>query len=137
MPHPPANHIHGILFDKDGTLFDFHRTWHPVITKAAAMASGGSENLARVLMEAGGYDATTCRFQADSVIAAGHVGELAELWRKLGAVLPQSDLQRELDAIFAEEALASAVPVTDLPSLFAQLTRLNLQLGIATNDSEA
>ncbi|SMP81505.1 phosphoglycolate phosphatase [Desulfonatronum zhilinae] len=137
MPSMPARQIHGVLFDKDGTLFDFHRTWHSVITKAAAMASGGSENLARVMMEAGGYDATTCRFQADSVIAAGHVGELAELWRDLGAVLPRSDLQRALDAIFAEEALAGAVPVTDLSILFTHLTRLNLRLGIATNDSEA
>ncbi len=137
MTSTPARQIHGILFDKDGTLFDFHQTWRSVITRAAAMASGGSEDLARVMMEAGGYDAATCRFQADSVIAAGHVGELAELWRDLGAVLPRSDLQRELDAIFAVEVLASAVPVTDLGILFTHLTRLDLRLGIATNDSEA
>ncbi len=137
MPNPPANHIHGILFDKDGTLFDFHRTWSSVVTKAAALASGGDEGLGRVLLEAGGFDPATCRFQADSVIAAGHAGELAELWRGLGAVLPLDELRGRLDTLFAEEALISAVPVTDLRPLFERLIRLGLRLGIATNDSEA
>jgi phosphoglycolate phosphatase len=33
--------IQGVLFDKDGTLFDFHETWRPVMIKAALQAAGG------------------------------------------------------------------------------------------------
>ena len=29
MTTAPARKVDGLLFDKDGTLFDFHKTWNP------------------------------------------------------------------------------------------------------------
>jgi|TARA_R100000322_G_scaffold66931_3_gene42011 phosphoglycolate phosphatase-like HAD superfamily hydrolase len=29
--------IKGVLFDKDGTLFDYHGTWGPILTEFASV----------------------------------------------------------------------------------------------------
>ena len=49
--------IRGLLFDKDGTLFDFHRSWTSVFDEAARRLAHDDETLTQVLMAAGGYDA--------------------------------------------------------------------------------
>ena len=48
--------IRGILFDKDGTLVDFNRTWFGITMELAQKAADGDEARARALIEAGGYD---------------------------------------------------------------------------------
>lgn len=40
MPPTRAQTIKGIVFDKDGTLFDFHKTWTFAAQEAASLASG-------------------------------------------------------------------------------------------------
>lgn len=129
--------IRGILFDKDGTLFDFHRTWLPVVREAAIFASGGDTVLANVLLTGGGLDFSTGRFLPDSIIAAGHAGELAECWVHLGAVRSQSILHERIDYVFSRLGLAHAVPVTDLKRHFTFLKNRGLLAGVASNDSEA
>ncbi len=137
MPQTPAQTIKGIVFDKDGTLFDFHRTWVAAAGEAAILASGGDRELAEVLLAAGGLDFSTGRFLPDSVIAAGHSRELAELWVDLGAVLPRQLLHARIEETFNRLALANASPVTDLVELFSFLRNKGLLAGIATNDSHA
>ncbi len=44
--------IRAILFDKDGTLIDFQRSWGPVLQEASRFAAQGEEALARRLMAA-------------------------------------------------------------------------------------
>ncbi len=34
-------HIRGLLFDKDGTLFDYYQTWIPVLESSALLAARG------------------------------------------------------------------------------------------------
>ncbi|PTN38487.1 HAD family hydrolase [Desulfonatronum sp. SC1] len=130
------SNIRGLLFDKDGTLFDFHASWRPVMQAAAAMAAGGDPALASRLLAVGGYDTDSGTFQADSIIAAGHSGELAGLWHGLGAVMGRDLLRQHLDLLFAREGPRNAVPVTDLPALFSRLTRCGMFLGLATNDGQ-
>ena len=46
--------ISGILFDKDGTLLDYAKSWVPVNYELARIAAAGDEALARKLLVAGG-----------------------------------------------------------------------------------
>lgn len=131
---PPIAQIRGLLFDKDGTLLDFNRTWFDVVMRLAQTVAPGDED-ARQLVEAGGYDWNTGRFRSGSVVAAGTVADLVDLWHP-----PGSDADRAAQvATFERLALAHVrpVPVPGLQATLETLASGSYRLGIATNDSEA
>lgn len=136
--HPAAHcdTIKGVLFDKDGTLLDYHRTWSPINRAAAALAASGDPVFAEKLLDVGGMDPWTGITRPDSLFAAGNTLEIAEAWVGTGCAIGISDLTEALDRLFVEGA-SSAVPVTDLRALFTRLRGLGLFLGIASSDSEA
>ena len=70
--------IRGILFDKDGTIIDYARTWVPMNREAALFAAGGDAALAAELLRAHGQDPETGAVAGDSVLAAGSIAEIAE-----------------------------------------------------------
>lgn len=129
--------IKGLLFDKDGTLFDFHRSWTSVFGDAANRLAHGDEALAQHLMVAGGYDVPSGRIAAGSIFAAGDTRDLAEAWRSHLTAWENDDLVSWLDVLFAEMGPDASVPVTDLATFFAELKARGLILGVATNDSYA
>jgi phosphoglycolate phosphatase len=69
--------IRGILFDKDGTLIDYWRTWLPINREVASCAAGGDPLLAAELLARNGHDPATDRVTAGSVLAAGSVDDIA------------------------------------------------------------
>ncbi len=131
--------IKGILFDKDGTLLDFHATWMPAYRSAAETVSrdAGQPELADRLLAIGGYDHQTGRCKPGLVLASGANADIARLWAEECGLDDAMQLVTRMEVIFAREAAARAVPVGDLASLFTRLTERGLHLGIATMDSEA
>ncbi len=130
--------IRGVLFDKDGTLFDYHRTWRPVNEAAALEAAGGDAALADRLLSVAGHDPASGRVAAGSLLAAGHTGEIAGAWAQtLGLEASErAALVARLDRVFARLGPVHATPVTELEALFAALRALGLHLGVATSDGE-
>jgi len=128
--------IRAILFDKDGTLIDYQKSWEPTNRKAAAFAAAGEDAFARRLMQLGGMDPDSGITRADSLLAAGNTREIAEAWVSAGSPHTVEALVPALDELFIA-AVADAVPVTDLAALFAELRREGFVLGIASSDSEA
>ena len=129
--------IRAILFDKDGTLIDFDRTWFSVSWALARRSAAGDENRARTLLDAGGYDWLTKRFRANSVIAAGTVQDIVSLWHPELDALALQGLINEFDAYSVEEGARSAVAIEGLRETLEALRAMGYRLGIATNDSEA
>ncbi|MBX6323025.1 MAG: HAD family hydrolase [Rhodospirillaceae bacterium] len=129
--------IRAVLFDKDGTLFDFHRTWVPVYEALACRVAGGPGEAADRLLELAGRDAVSGRIHPESILGAGTLAQLAELWA--GAVgAPDAAALRQMIESYARQAsTAHAAPVTDLPALFRRLRGRGLALGVATMDGEA
>ena len=72
--------IKAILFDKDGTLLDYHATWTEVNLKAATTAARGEADLARELLMLADADPETGRAEAGGLFAAGNSAEIAEAW---------------------------------------------------------
>lgn len=131
------NSIRGILFDKDGTLIDFNRTWFGIIMTLARRAAGDDEPAARRLAEQGGYDWQQQRFVGGSVVAAGTVADLVDLWHPGLREPDRRDRIAAYDSVAVEEGARSAAGIAGLHEALADLTRQGFLLGIATNDSEA
>ena len=129
--------IRGILFDKDGTLFDFAATWVPAYVAAAnALAKAiGQPDLAPRFLLASGYDAEQGVFVPESPLACAGNDEIIALWLDEAGVgdLPGGTVF-VLDVLF-EHAARATRPVTDLGLLFRRLRERGFELGVATADS--
>lgn len=126
--------IRGIVFDKDGTLFDFHRTWAAFNATLIADLAGGDAARASALADALGFDLEEPRFLPDSPMIAGTMEVVIDA---VARVMP------ELDAPFVvrrvREGSHDIVPVEAVPlvPLLDALVAAGLTLGLATNDAEA
>ena len=125
--------VDGLLFDKDGTLFDFRATWNVWSAQLIRDFAAGDSALAAAIARSVGFDLVAESFLPDSPIIAGTNRQAAELF---AAPIPGSDADA-MEAILAEAAadapLAPAVPL--VPFLEDLLTR-GLTLGVMTNDTE-
>jgi phosphoglycolate phosphatase len=133
--------VRGILFDKDGTLVDFRRTWMPAyqgVARDLATAADGRgqapHDLAERLLARLGYDAAAGRFDPESPLLWATNEALAQAL----AAAPELhglDVHTIAHAHFADAERYPPAPVGDLPGLFASLRAHGLVLGIATMDS--
>jgi len=128
--------IRAILFDKDGTLFDFQRTWGGWAGRIIADLAGPDPERARRLAEAMAWDPASARFASHSPVIAATSLEVAELIAPLVPDHPGGlpGLTARLARAAAEAPLAEAVP---LAPLLARLRAGGLRLGVATNDHES
>ncbi len=127
----------GVLFDKDGTLVDFERTWGRATLSVLRRLCAGDEALMEHLADLAHYVIAECRLQPTSVLVGGTMSDLAACW---GVPLKRRDdptLVNDLDAAFAVETLRELMPVGDLAPVLASLAARGLALGLATNDAEA
>jgi phosphoglycolate phosphatase len=126
----------GILFDKDGTLFDYAKSWSAINLDAACLAAAGDFALRTRLLERGGADPATGLATADTLLAAGNAAEIAAYWAVHGSPIEAGELTRALDALF-RDAVSRMVPVADLPALFGRLKTHGVAIGIASSDGAA
>jgi len=129
--------IRGVLFDKDGTLLDFERTWAPVSRRCAEVAAQ-SPHQVDALLDAAGHDPTTDHFRPGSAMVAGTAVDVAQAFQ---SVLQDGRSVEELaalvDATFLAEAGTCAVPIDGLEHVIATLRDRGLVLGVATSDNTA
>ncbi len=124
--------VQALIFDKDGTLFDFTLTWGawvmaalPVIQPDASRHS----DLLHVL----GYDPAAGRFAKSSPVIGCTTPEIAALIQPL---LPHFTPAALNDALNEQARRAPLQPAVDLPATLDELRAQGLRLGLATNDTE-
>lgn len=128
--------IKAILFDKDGTLLDYHATWTDINLQAAQIASNGDAALARQLLNLADADPDTGRAQAGGLFAAGNTAEIVDIWLANGVNLPRPALIKAIDHIFTD-AMRRAVPIAGGDRLIRALHAKGYVMGVASSDSEA
>lgn len=128
--------LSGLLFDKDGTLLDYHATWMPLNRAVTLFAAGGDPALAQRLLVQGGYEPQTGRIRANTPLAAGTPQEIAAAFEEVLGGPVRTDLGAEVDRLFRIGAAASVL-VPDAAAAIATLRTRVSHLGIATSDSEA
>ncbi|WP_170409211.1 HAD family hydrolase [Ruegeria atlantica] len=125
--------IDAILFDKDGTLFDFANTWGGFGRSVLEKLSDGDAMLAAELGRAIGFDPISEEYADDSIVIAGTVEEIAEALSPFFPDMPNDEL---VDILNAESATATQAPAVPLVPFLDALRQAGLKLGVATNDGE-
>ncbi|MEM6549981.1 MAG: HAD family hydrolase [Pseudomonadota bacterium] len=134
----PVPTIRGLLFDKDGTLFDFQATWRGVAD--TVIDTLGRDEPERDRMAAAvGFDRAGGTFAPGSLIVAGATSDIARRWTGIRTDLDAA----EIEAFAARAALevvnepGTLAPASvDLSALLVRLKSRGLALGVATHDGE-
>jgi len=119
-----------VVFDKDGTLLDFHQTWGGV-TERVIRAVAVSDEQALVVADVLGFDLDTYAFAADSVLIAESNAVVAE---RIATVAPDVDLAK-LEAVVLEASEGAAAPRDGASALLAALATARIPVAVATNDT--
>ncbi|TQS73157.1 HAD family hydrolase [Rhodobacteraceae bacterium] len=126
--------VKAVLFDKDGTLFDFHATWGAWTARLLNQLADGDAALCQDLADVIRFDLQAGVLKPESVAIAGTMQQVVKL---LAALLPhwsERDLSREMQR---QACAAPQVAATPLGPLLAGLRARGLRLGVVTNDDEA
>lgn len=125
--------IDGIIFDKDGTLFDFRASWGGWARHLLGDLARDASH-AREMGGAIGFDVETGAFAPDSPVIAATAADIAACLLPLLPGLGHAGIMDEINARAATAAMSPSVP---LRPLLAALKARGLRLGLATNDTEA
>lgn len=124
--------IEALIFDKDGTLFDFTASWGAWVDGLLPRIAQNSAHKA-ALADALGFDIGTRSFAKSSPVIALTTPEIAEVIHPL---LPQITLAQLTELMNQEAKSAPMLPAVDLPAVLGALRARGLRLGLATNDTE-
>jgi phosphoglycolate phosphatase len=125
--------IDAILFDKDGTLFDFRQSWGRWSASLLAHLTDDPAEQHR-LGTVMGYDLATQDFAPDSPVIAATPSEIAAILAPHYPRMTADRLEIEMNLLAAQAQMTPAVP---LGPLLQDLRMRGLKLGVATNDVEA
>jgi phosphoglycolate phosphatase len=124
--------IDGIVFDKDGTLFDFRRSWSGWVRGLIAELAKEPDH-AESVAETLRFDPATGEFHPESPVIAASTAEIAALLLPLLPGMTFEGLEARMNDLAEVIEMAPSVPLR--PLLLALRAR-GLRLGLATNDVE-
>lgn len=130
-----------VIFDKDGTLIDFHAMWGGwIVELARRLEQASGEPVAARLFATVGYDAATGKVDSGAPLAIAAMADLraltAEVLRAAGLPQARADAAAA-DAWQMPDPVALARPLAALPALFGELRARGSRIAIATTDDRA
>ena len=129
--------LRGLLFDKDGTVIDYWKTWLPINREVATYAASGDPQLRDELLRLGGQDPETHHVVAGSAFAGASMEEIVALLAgHLGARAPK-DLSTAVAQLFRDGGARTSVLIDGVRETLVTLKRRGFVLGLATNDTFA
>lgn len=129
-----AAQIKGIVFDKDGTLFDLHQTWAGFCEAFLSEVAGGNARLQMRLAERLGYDAQRQMFQSGSLMVGGTAQDIFDVVGQELGLEDHAPLHRLAERLSRD---LPDLPIHGLEDALGTLKTRGLWLGVATNDYES
>ncbi len=125
------NYFKLLIFDKDGTLFDFSRSWNNWAKSALLALADGDETLFRTLADRLSFDPDRGVFLPDSIAIAGTLDETAHHLAPLfGADFTPQQIAALLHQLAQSAVMVEAAP---LAPLLTGLQKAGYLLAVATN----
>ena len=129
--------IKAVLFDRDGTLTDFDRTWGPAIALVLQDLARGDGALLETLEALAMFDVAQARFTGPSILKVQSPKDYSAGWAEvIGEPDPQAMLER-IETILLEHCDRTVTPFDGVVDTLTALNLSGLPLGIATNGTEA
>ena len=125
--------IKGIVFDKDGTLFDFNATWGAWTRGMIATEAGDDPEKIETLANALGYDFEGGVFWPESIVIAETVDFIADALIEHLPDVSKKDLMTRMHKAAKNVPQVQAAP---LWPLLNEIKEMDSLLGVATNDAE-
>ncbi len=136
--------VDGIVFDKDGTLIDFHATWGPILRRAVdelVDPFNDKQIIAANIFKTLGVDPDSMK----SFDGPYSITTFDKIYTVISTVLYQhgmkwTDAEQRVLKIFKKAAetppsLEQLTPTADLPSYFNLLQKHGIKIGVATADN--
>jgi len=135
---PDLTRLHSLkamLFDKDGTLVDFHATWGPAL-KGVIEALTDDPVQRDALYALNAFDPLTLAFEPQSPFIAGTSADYGPDWAAILETDCDAAFLERLEARCERETARSLAPIGDPLGVLARIAGRGLVLGILTNDTE-
>jgi|SRR5947209_15003657 len=129
--------IRAILFDKDGTLVDFQRTWGPATHTVLTQLSNGDSATFDRLCAVSLYDAAERRLLPGSPVVIETTYGYGKLWAEALGVPLTRDFVDHIDQMFFQTTLNHLAAIGDVKALLGNFAMRGLRLGLMTNDADA
>lgn len=126
--------IKGLLFDKDGTLFDFRTTWGSWTAQLLAELGAGDASLTNRLAQVWGFDLIARDFLPGSMIIAETPENMV---KAIAAHLPDWKFEDLLQHILVSSSHVPLIEAVPLQPLLREFRHRGLKIGLSTNDGEA
>ena len=129
--------IKAVLFDRDGTLTDFDRTWGPAISHVLRDLAGGDPEILRVLQDLAMFDVERACFTGPSVLKVQSPADYSAGWAQvIGESDPKAMLER-IETTLLEHCARTVTPFDGVVDTLKTIHADGLPMGIATNGTEA
>lgn len=129
--------IRAILFDKDGTLVDFDRTWGPAVEAVLRQLAGENATLYRELLNDSGVKRNGAHFRPDALIISEPTNVFAARWATMLGRRADPGFFREVDRLLGNATSDHLVAIGDPKAIMGALAERGYRLGLNTNDAEA
>ena len=128
--------IRAILFDKDGTLVDFQRTWGPATEAVMRRLADGSRAAYERLVVASRFVEAEQRFLPDSPLIAEPTSVYGVLWATALGRPASAEFFAEIDQLLCDATTRHLAAIGDPRALLTSLAARGYRLGMITNDAE-